>query len=224
MLSPKRAGRHPQYGTIYFWCLTGIFLTASGLAVVRWAGDYHLFILGTLSFAAACLGRQARRQRWRNWVRLHITGMGSSYVLLLIAFYVDNGKQLPIWKDLPRFTWLLPLIVEVPLIVRALLASIGSTSALIKGAHYPIHISPYRARVRAQRAIRHQRRQIAPGKIISVSLEISLDLPCNIPYSLNYGTIGCRSGFGRARPGQSPQRVSPAHTGGAAGNACGRRR
>lgn len=122
MLSPKRAGRHPQYGTIYFWCLTGIFLTASGLAVVRWAGDYHLFILGTLSFAAACLGRQARRQRWRNWVRLHITGMGSSYVLLLIAFYVDNGKQLPIWKDLPHFTyWLLPLIVGVPLIVRALL-------------------------------------------------------------------------------------------------------
>jgi hypothetical protein len=24
MLSPKRAGRHPRYGTIYFWCLAGI--------------------------------------------------------------------------------------------------------------------------------------------------------------------------------------------------------
>src|SRR5579864_630842 len=85
MLSPKRAGRHPLYGTIYFWCLAGIFLTASVLAVVRWAEDYHLFILGTLSFAAAYLGREAKRQRWRNWARLHIAGMGTSYVLLLVA-------------------------------------------------------------------------------------------------------------------------------------------
>jgi hypothetical protein len=31
--------------------------------------------------------------------------------LLLIAFYVDNGKQLPVWKDLPHVTyWLLPLL------------------------------------------------------------------------------------------------------------------
>jgi hypothetical protein len=81
MLSQKRAGRHPRYGTIYFWCLTGLFLTATGLAVVRWAEDYHLFILGALLFAAACMGRQARRRRWRNWARLHITGMGLSYVL-----------------------------------------------------------------------------------------------------------------------------------------------
>ena len=122
MLSQKRPGRHPQYGTIYFWCLTGLFLTATGLAVVRWAEDYHLFILGALSFAAACLGRQARRQRWRNWVRLHITGMGLSYVLMLIAFYVDNGKQLPLWKELPPIAyWLLPAAVGIPLIVRALL-------------------------------------------------------------------------------------------------------
>ncbi|MGZ3352924.1 MAG: hypothetical protein ACXU89_28700, partial [Xanthobacteraceae bacterium] len=54
--------------------------------------------------------------------RLHITGMGLSYVLMLIAFYVDNGKQLPLWKDLPDFTyWLVPLAVGVPLIVSALL-------------------------------------------------------------------------------------------------------
>lgn len=96
MLSPKRAGRHPRYGTIYFWCLAGIFVTASGLAVTRWAEDYHLFILGTLSFVSAYCGRQARRQRWRNWVRLHITGMGTSYVLLLVAFYVDNGHLLAV--------------------------------------------------------------------------------------------------------------------------------
>jgi len=122
MLSQKRAGRHPRYGTIYFWCLAGVFLTAGGLAAVRWAQDYHLFILGALSFAAACFGREARRRRWRGWVRLHISGMGTSYVLLLIAFYVDNGKSLPLWRELPPVAyWLLPAAVGIPLIVRALL-------------------------------------------------------------------------------------------------------
>lgn len=121
MLSPKRAGRHPRNGTIYFWCLAGVFLTAAALAAVRWAQDYHLFVLGALSFAAACSGRQARRHRWRHWARLHITGMGSSYVLLLIAFYVDNGRSLPLWKELPPVAyWLVPAAVGIPLIVRAL--------------------------------------------------------------------------------------------------------
>ena len=122
MLSQKRAGRHPRNGTIYFWCLAGVFLTAAGLAAVRWAEDYHLFVLGALSFAAAYLGRQARRRRWRHWVRLHITAMGASYVLLLIAFYVDNGKSLPLWKELPLVAyWLLPAAIGIPLIGRALL-------------------------------------------------------------------------------------------------------
>lgn len=122
MLSKKREGRHPRYGTIYYWCLTGVFVTATGLAAVRWAEDYHLFILGALSFAAAYFGRQARRQRWRNWARLHISGMAASYILLLTAFYVDNGKSLPLWKALPSIAyWLLPAAVGVPLIIRALL-------------------------------------------------------------------------------------------------------
>jgi|SRR4051794_1599102 len=121
MLSQKRAGRHPRYGTVYFWCLASVFVSASGLAAVRWEEDYHLFVLGVLSFVTACLGRHARRQRWRSWVRLHIGAMGSSYVLLLIAFYVDNGKTLPLWRDLPPVTyWLLPAVVGIPLIVHAL--------------------------------------------------------------------------------------------------------
>src|SRR5258708_33101126 len=122
MLSQKRAGRHPRCGTIYFWCLAGVSLTSASLAVVRWAEDYHLFILGALSFAAAYLGRQARRQRWRNWAGLHISGMAASYILLLTAFYVDNGKSLPLWKALPSIAyWLLPAAVGGPLIIRAVL-------------------------------------------------------------------------------------------------------
>jgi hypothetical protein len=121
MLSQKRSGRHPLFGTIYYWCLMGVFVTASALAAVRWAEDYHLFILGALAFAAAHLGRMARRKRWSNWVKLHMTGMGTSYILLLTAFYVDNGKNLPLWRDLPPVAyWLAPAVVGIPLIVRAL--------------------------------------------------------------------------------------------------------
>jgi hypothetical protein len=84
--------------------------------------DYHLFILGALSFGAASLGRIARRQRWRSWVKLHITGMGLSYIFLVTAFYVDNGHSLPLWRELPPITyWLLPGAVGIPLIVRTLL-------------------------------------------------------------------------------------------------------
>jgi hypothetical protein len=122
MLSVKRSGRHPSFGSIYFWCLGGVFVTAAGLAAVRWAQDYDLFILGASAFAAAYLGRMARRKRWNNWVWLHITCMGTSYILLLTAFYVDNGKNLPLWRDLPSIAyWLLPAAVGIPLIVRALL-------------------------------------------------------------------------------------------------------
>jgi hypothetical protein len=51
--------------------------SAIALSVVRWEDDYHLFILGALSFAMASLGRSARRQRWPGWVKVHIVGMGT---------------------------------------------------------------------------------------------------------------------------------------------------
>jgi hypothetical protein len=122
MLSTKAAGRHPTAGTFYFWCLAALAATATALAIVRWAEDYELFILGALAFAAALLGRRARRDRWPRWARCHIVGMGLSYVLMLTAFYVDNGKSLPLWNRLPTIAyWLPPGAVGVPLIVRALL-------------------------------------------------------------------------------------------------------
>jgi hypothetical protein len=121
MFSKKGRGRHSAFGEVYFWLLLMIFVSATFLAAMRWAEDYHL-ILGSLSFAAAYLGRTAVWLRLRNWVKLHIVGMGTSYVLMLTAFYVDNGKMLPIWKELPPIAyWLLPGAVGIPLIARALL-------------------------------------------------------------------------------------------------------
>ena len=121
MLSTKRSGRHPRFGTVYYWCLGVVFLTATGLAIVRWSEDAYLFFLGAGSFSAGTLARGARRGRWHWWVPIHISGMGLSYTLMVIAFYMDNGKQLPVWKDLPSITyWAVPSTVGVPLIAWAL--------------------------------------------------------------------------------------------------------
>jgi hypothetical protein len=123
MLSPKRRGRHP-------WVRHDLLLVSDGS--IRNCEALWLQSVGpktiTCSFSErwplrpAHLGRMARRKRWSNWVKLHITGMGTSYILLLTAFYVDNGKNLPLWRDLPPVVyWLVPAVVGIPLIVRALL-------------------------------------------------------------------------------------------------------
>ena len=122
MLSKKRPGRHPRSGTVYYWSLAALFASALVLAALRLQQDYPLLILGSISFASASLGRAARRRLWRNWANLHISGMGLSYIAMLTAFYVDNGKNLPLWRDLPHLTyWLLPAAIGIPFILRALL-------------------------------------------------------------------------------------------------------
>jgi hypothetical protein len=122
MLSSKGRGRHAQWGTLYFWLLLGVFATMGALSFLRWAENRHLFIVGTLSFLSAYGGRAAARHRWPQWPRLHLTGMGASYIFMLTAFYVDNGKNLPLWKELPELAfWVLPGAIGVPLIVFAAL-------------------------------------------------------------------------------------------------------
>jgi hypothetical protein len=115
MLAVKRAGRHPAAGTVYYWSLVVVFVSMAALSILRWPHNTHLFMLGILSFAAGTIGRTARRRRWRGWLRLHIIGMASSYILLLTAFYVDNGPNLPLWRLLPTLAyWLLPSLVGLP--------------------------------------------------------------------------------------------------------------
>ena len=121
MLSRKRPGLHPKWGTTYYWSLATLFASASVLAAMRFKEDFLLFILGMISFSMASLGRIARRRVWQNWATVHISCMGLSYIVMLTAFYVDNGKNLPVWRDLPHVTyWLLPSVVGIPLVVRAL--------------------------------------------------------------------------------------------------------
>jgi hypothetical protein len=43
--------------------------------------------------------------------------MAFSYILLLTAFYVDNGPHLPLWRSLPRAAhWILPSLVGFPIL------------------------------------------------------------------------------------------------------------
>ena len=94
---------------------------------MRWSHDYHLFLLGALSFGAAFAGRAARRYRWQTRVDMHIVAMGASYVAMLTAFYVDNGPFLPLWRSLPHAAyWIVPSAVGLPLIARALAKYSGS--------------------------------------------------------------------------------------------------
>jgi hypothetical protein len=121
MLSKKQRGRHPRFGTVYYVALLFVFVTATGMVVMRWSQDYHLFIIGSVAYGAGSVGYAARKIRWRGWIHWHISGMGMSYVALFTGFYVDNGPNLPLWRLLPHLTyWLLPSAIGVPLILRAL--------------------------------------------------------------------------------------------------------
>lgn len=120
MLSTKQRGRHSSFGTLYFWCLCALVLFASTLAIARWHEDYPLFLLGIGAVGAALVGRRAVRWRPAHWARVHLAAMGTSVIFMLIAFYVDNGPQLPLWRDLPSFAyWLVPMLVGVPIIAWA---------------------------------------------------------------------------------------------------------
>jgi hypothetical protein len=118
MRLPKGRGRHSRAGTIYFWSLAAVFVSMAMLAAVRWTADYHLFALGAFAFALGLIARMAARRHWD--FRLHAGGMGLSYIVMLTAFYVDNGKNLPLWRELPAIAyWTVPAIIGLPIIAWA---------------------------------------------------------------------------------------------------------
>ncbi len=117
---PKGHGRHTRFGGLYFVAICVVFGSAAWMTVMRWREDYRLFLIGTVAFGAALTGLVARRRHWPGDT-VHIIGMGGSYIALLTAFYVDNGKQLPLWDRLPAVAyWLLPSLIGIPVIYRAL--------------------------------------------------------------------------------------------------------
>jgi len=118
-LAGKGGARHIRAGRWYYRAITVVFTTATVLAVMRWRQDYYLFLIGAVALTAATIGYLHRR-RHRPGDTGHIIGMGTAYVAMITAFYVDNGPHLPLWNRLPPLTfWLLPTAAGIPIIVRA---------------------------------------------------------------------------------------------------------
>jgi hypothetical protein len=119
-IARKGSPRHIHAGRWHYRAITVVFVTATILAAMRWRQDYYLFILGAIAFTAATIGYQHRR-RHRPGDTGHIAGMGTAYVVMLTAFYVDNGPHLPLWDRLPALTfWLLPSAIGAPITARAI--------------------------------------------------------------------------------------------------------
>jgi hypothetical protein len=123
IVSRKGTRRHFRMGTAYFWALAGLVVTAAGLTVIRGPRDLPVFGLGVLALTLAAAGRRARRHPRAQYMRAqqHILAMTSSFTVMLTAFYVDNGKNLPLADRLPQAAyWLLPAVIAAPLIIRSL--------------------------------------------------------------------------------------------------------
>jgi hypothetical protein len=134
--SKKQPWRHSWSGTIYYWSFAVVFVSATALALLRWSTDAYLFVLGVVAFGFATLGFVARTVCWTGWLPAPIVGMGVSYIVLLMAFYVDNGPHLPLWQLLPPIAfWLLPSLIGLPLLFRALVSLQGKRAAKELGLH-----------------------------------------------------------------------------------------
>lgn len=120
MFTAKGSVRHRRSGLAYLFALAALVLTGSVLAFAEWSSRRHLFILGSVALALGAMGYLERWRRHRGWRSRHLLAMGASYVVMLTAFYVDNGPRLPLWWRLPAWAlWLLPSLVGAPLIARA---------------------------------------------------------------------------------------------------------
>lgn len=121
MLSDKGKRRHSTYGKLYFWSILFSFCTVIILSVMRWPHNIHLLSIGILAIGSTMVGYRLAKSRMLNWTRYHTICMGTSYILLMTGFYVDNGKNLPFWRLFPQWVfWVFPAVVGVPIIIYAL--------------------------------------------------------------------------------------------------------
>jgi uncharacterized membrane protein len=119
MVSRKGGRTHIGFGRVYVVGIAVVFLSMAVLAIIRWPHDNHLLLLGLVAFLATAVGYVNRRRHGDD--RWHILAMGASYVVLLTAFYVDNGPFLPLWNLLPTWAlWVIPTLVGAPIIARAI--------------------------------------------------------------------------------------------------------
>jgi len=121
MFSDKTSRQHRMRGATYYWSMVGAFVTILILSFMRWPHNFHLLTIGVFAFASAHIGRIQVKKKLKLWPRLHTMCMGTSYILLLTGFYVDNGKHLPFWKMFPDwFFYAFPAFAGLPIIMWSL--------------------------------------------------------------------------------------------------------
>jgi hypothetical protein len=127
MRTRKGSRWHRRWGTGYLATVPVLCTTGTLLVLGHWPQDAHLLALAVLTAAPAGLGYTAARRRWAGWTGAHISGMGGAFIVMLSAFYVDNGPTLPGWGWVPTLAWwLAPSLVGLPVVARALRRHTGT--------------------------------------------------------------------------------------------------
>jgi uncharacterized membrane protein len=122
MFAGKGPGLHRKSGKAYFFSMLSSFGTVMILSIMSWPRNIHLLLIGTFAAILTYAGSWLAKVKIRNWIRLHTICMGSSYILLLTGFYVDNGKNLPFWNQFSQsFFYVFPAIIGIPIILYTLL-------------------------------------------------------------------------------------------------------
>ena len=110
MRATKRRGPHSSLGEAYHWVMLTVCLSATALAILAWERSWGFLPIAAFSYANAFVGYIAAKRRRRGWPRVHIGGMGGSYIALTTALLVVNlGDRLPV-------VWFLPTIIGSPII------------------------------------------------------------------------------------------------------------
>jgi hypothetical protein len=134
MLTRKGGQWHIATGRVFAVGIVGLFATMLVMTVIRWPATVHLAFLGAVALVAAALGWRNRRRHGSD--AFHIACMGTAYIAMLTAFYVDNGPHLPVWELLPDWAfWFLPTAIGAPLTVWAIRRHRTTGSA--RGTHRP---------------------------------------------------------------------------------------
>ncbi|MFC5528332.1 DUF2306 domain-containing protein [Cohnella yongneupensis] len=116
--SRKRKGMHTLFGEIYHAFFVLIFISSTIMSIMHWAESAYLLFIGIFSYALALYGYLSRKRRWKNWIAKHIGGMLGSYIAIITAILVVNGRHIPIINELPIImVWFIPTIIGTPLII-----------------------------------------------------------------------------------------------------------
>jgi uncharacterized membrane protein len=118
MVVEKRRGRHTALGETYHVAFVVLITSAVTLAVINWSESWWLALVATGSYAFALLGYLAAKRRSRNWLPMHVAGVGGSYIAMTSATLVVNWENLAgiPGRESP-LPWVLPTLIGTPLLV-----------------------------------------------------------------------------------------------------------